>query len=108
MNEMVGMNNRLMMYGGKNWFVCIFKRQEFWKFIGCILSAVTYGNKVHKIWIEIPDVLVRIHQINYKDMFVVTQTYIRYVVIYILLITVMLAIELFYLTQFHSFLWMFL
>ena len=36
-------------------------------------------------------------------MFLVTQIYIRYVVIYIVLINVMLAIELFYLTQLGSF-----
>ena len=53
-NGMVGMKNRLMMYGGKKRFVCPFTSQEFWKCISFILSAVTYGKKVYKLWSEIP------------------------------------------------------
>ena len=34
--------------------VCPFIRKEFRKRIGCVLSAVTYGKKVHKLWSEIP------------------------------------------------------
>ena len=52
-NEAVGMNNRLTMSGGENWLVCTFRRQEFWKCIGCILLTVNYGNKGHNIWSEI-------------------------------------------------------
>ena len=39
--------------GGKQ-LVHPFKRQNFWKCIGCILSAVTYGKKGHKLWREVP------------------------------------------------------
>ena len=45
MNEAVGINNRVTMNGGGKRLVCPFKRKELWKCIGCILSAVTYGNK---------------------------------------------------------------
>ena len=54
MNEAVGMKNRVTMNGGRKWLVFPFKRQEFWKCIGCIISAVTYGKKGHKLWSEIP------------------------------------------------------
>ena len=44
-NKMVGMNNRILMSGGKKWLrlVCNFTRQEFWKCIVCILLVVKYG-----------------------------------------------------------------
>ena len=45
MNEAVGMNNRLTLDGEGKKLVSPFKRQEFLKFIVCVLSAVTYGNK---------------------------------------------------------------
>ena len=54
MNEAVGINNRVKMNGGGKGLVLPFKRQEFWKCIGCVLSAVTYGKKGHKLWSEIP------------------------------------------------------
>ena len=54
MNKAVGMKNRVTMIGGGKWLVILFKSQEFWKFIGCILSPVTYGKKGHKIWSEVP------------------------------------------------------
>ena len=43
------------------------------------------------------------HELNHKDMFIGTNIYIRHVVIYILLVSIMLVIELFYPTQLHSF-----
>ena len=49
MNEEVCMKNRITFNGGGKRKVKKFKRQEFWKCIGCILSAVTYGKKGHKI-----------------------------------------------------------
>ena len=51
MNEMVGMNNRLVMSRGKKRLrvVCPFKRQELCKLIGFIILADTYGMKVHKL-----------------------------------------------------------
>ena len=56
MNEMVGMNNRLVMSRGKKRLriVCPFKRQELCKLISFIILADTYGMKVHKLWSEIP------------------------------------------------------
>ena len=59
MNEAVGTNNCIMMDGGGKRLVSHFKSQEFWKCIGCIILAVTYGKKGHKLWIEIPKYSVR-------------------------------------------------
>ena len=53
MNEAVGMNNILMMDGGSKRVVRPFNMKDFWKFIGCILLAVNYGKKGHKLWSEI-------------------------------------------------------
>ena len=54
MNEAVCMKNNFTSNRGGKWSVRTFKRQKFWKFIGCILSPVTYGKKGHKIWSEVP------------------------------------------------------
>ena len=54
MNEEVGMKNRVTVGEGGERIVRPFRRQEFWKFIGCILSEVTYEKKGHKICSEIP------------------------------------------------------
>ena len=54
MNEAVCMNNCVTTNGGGKRLVCPFKRQDLWKRIGYILSSVTYGNKVHKLWSELP------------------------------------------------------
>ena len=48
------MKNRLTMSGGNKWLVHPFRRQEFWKYIGCIKSIVTYGKKWYKLWSEMP------------------------------------------------------
>ena len=53
-NEAVEMKNCVTMDGGGKRLVRPFKNKEFWKCIGCILLEVTYGNKVHKIFNEIP------------------------------------------------------
>ena len=47
------MNNRVTLNGGGKRQVKKFTRQEFWKFIGCILSSVTYGKKGRKLWSEV-------------------------------------------------------
>ena len=47
---MVGKNNCLGISRGKELVVSLFRSQEFCKCIGCILSAVNYGNKGHKLW----------------------------------------------------------
>ena len=52
MNEWVGMKNSLGVNGGKKRLVFPFRGQEFWKFIGFILSEVAYGKKWHTIWSE--------------------------------------------------------
>ena len=54
MNKAVGMKNRFTMNVGGKRLVRLFKNQEFWKYIGCVISAVTYEKKGHKIWSEIP------------------------------------------------------
>ena len=41
------------MNGGGKRLVYPFKRQELWKCIGCIISAVTYGKQGQKLWSEI-------------------------------------------------------
>ena len=81
-----------------------FIRQYFWKFIGYVLSAVTYGNKVHKLWSEIPNLLVGWHLINYEEMFAGTPIYIRSVVITIVLFKSMIVIGFFILYNFVYFL----
>ena len=48
MNEAVGMKNSFMMDGGGKIWVGTFKRQEFWKYIGCVLSEVNYSKKRYK------------------------------------------------------------
>ena len=53
MNEAVTMKNRVILNGGGKLQVKNFTRQEFWKFIGCILSAVTYEKKLCKLWSEV-------------------------------------------------------
>ena len=52
MNEVVDEHNRLDKCGGKRWLVWHFSNKEFWKYIGCIVLAVTYGKKGHIIWGE--------------------------------------------------------
>ena len=54
MNEVVFIKNCSTSNGGGKRPVKPFKRQEFWKCIGCILSAVTYGKKGRKLWSEVP------------------------------------------------------
>ena len=54
MNEAIGMKNLVTMNGGWERLVFRFKRQEFWKYISCIILAVTYGKKGKNICIEIP------------------------------------------------------
>ena len=54
MNEAVGTKNSVTMNGGGKRLAHPFKRQEFWRCIGCILSKFTYGKKGHKIWSKIP------------------------------------------------------
>ena len=53
MNEAVGVNNGYTMDGGEKRLFCPFKSQEFWKCIGYILSAVTYGNEGKNICCDI-------------------------------------------------------
>ena len=61
------------------------------------------GRKNTNFGVKYQELLVRNYKLNYTDMSAGTKIYIGYVVISIALITVMLAIELFYLTQICSF-----
>ena len=104
MDEMVGMKNCLDNSVGKKRLVCPFISKQFWKYICCIISKITYLKKGQKIWGETPNNFVRRKKLNYTDIFVETYIEISYVVISIVLITVMLIIEIFYLSQICSFL----
>ena len=52
-NEAVTMKNCVTVNGGGKRQVKKFTRQEFWKCIGCILWAVTYGKKGRNLWSEV-------------------------------------------------------
>ena len=102
-NEAVGTKNRLMMDEGRKRIVCPFRRKKFWKYIGCVLSALTYEKKGHKPCIEIPKDFCRTAPTKLqRNVFAKTPIYIKYVVITIVIFTFTLAIELFYLTQLCS------
>ena len=58
MNEAVCMKNHFTSNGGGKQQVKKFKRKEFWKYIGCILPAVTYRRKVWNLWSEVPKCFV--------------------------------------------------
>ena len=53
MNEAVCMKNRVTLNGGWKRQAKKFTRQEFWKCIGCILSAATYEKKGSNLWSEV-------------------------------------------------------
>ena len=53
MNEAVDMKNRVTINGEGKRLVRPFKSHVLWKCIGCTLSVVTYGKKLHKLWSEI-------------------------------------------------------
>ena len=59
-DEAVGIKNRYTMDGGGKRLFRHLKRQEFCKFVGCIISEVIYGNKVHKLWIDMSKASCRI------------------------------------------------
>ena len=59
MNEVVVIRNRFTMNGLGKRLVRPFRKQEFWKCIGCILLALNYRNKVHNLWSEIPKAFCR-------------------------------------------------
>ena len=42
------------MDGGGKGVVCPFIRQELCKYIGSVISEVTYEKKGHKLWSDIP------------------------------------------------------
>ena len=52
--EAVCMKNHLAKNWGGTRLVRPFKRQEIWKCIVFILSAVTYVRTGHKLWIKVP------------------------------------------------------
>ena len=52
-NKAVCMKNGFTSDQGRKQSVRLFKRQEFWKYISFILSAVKYGEKGRKFWSEV-------------------------------------------------------
>ena len=74
-NLAFGEKNCLDISGGKIRLVRPFIRQEFWKCIGCILSAVTYGKKGHNIWGGLKYWLINRNELNHTEMFVGTHIY---------------------------------
>ena len=50
MNQVVGDINSIYMLVGRKRPVCPFTRNEFCKFIGCIILEVTFGIKGHQLW----------------------------------------------------------
>ena len=54
MNEAIGTNNRLTMDGGNKELARTFRRRDFWKYIGFVLSEVNYRKKRHNIWSKVP------------------------------------------------------
>ena len=61
------------------------------------------GRKETRFGVKYQKLLVGWHLIKYEDMFAGTMIYIRYVVLTIVIFTSMISIEIFYLTQLHSF-----
>ena len=53
-NDAVDMKNRFTVDRGRKRLVHPFKRRELCKCIACVLSEVTYGKKINKIWSERP------------------------------------------------------
>ena len=50
MNKSFGMKNCLDISGRKKQLCCTFISQCLWKYVGCVLLAVTYGKKGKNIW----------------------------------------------------------
>ena len=107
MNQVVGENNCIDKSGGRKRPDRPFTRNKFWKYSGCIILAVTFGVKLHHLWVKLNHlsvIRIKLHcKIHYTDMVVVRNIYERYTVISIVLITVMLANKVFHLTLLHSF-----
>ena len=79
MNKAVTMNNCVTLNGGGKRQVKNFTRQEFWKCIGCILLAATYGRKDATFGAKYPKMLVSMRIRHYEEMFVEPPIYRRYV-----------------------------
>ena len=79
MNEAVTMKNRVTLNGGGKRQVKKFTRQEFWKCIGFILSAVTMGIKDATFGVKYPKMLVSMRIRHYEEMFVEPPIYRRYI-----------------------------
>ena len=99
MNEAVCMKNCVTLNGGGKRQLKIFTRQEFWKCIGCILSAVTYRKKGRKLWSEVYKVVGKHNNLTLQRDFLGPPIYIRYVALTIVICFYMLLIEIFYRTQ---------
>ena len=103
MNEAVCMNNRVTMNGVGKRLVRPFKRQEFWKCVGYIIQAVTYGKKGHKVWSEVPKSFGKYENPKLRRYFRGNTDLYKLCCAHYRHFTSMLAIELFYFTQLCSF-----
>ena len=104
MNEAVGMKNCFTMDGGGKRLVPPFKNNISGNILVAFYQKLPMEIKGTSFGVNHKNILVTRQLLNYEDMFVVSSIYIMYVVIYIILFTSMLAIELFDLTQLLSFL----
>ena len=92
---------RLVDKSGENKrLFCPFRSQEFWKCIGCIILTANYGNKGHTLWRETKIFVGKKAQ---TKLLIYVHVNTGYIFISTVLITVMLSIELFYLTHLSSF-----
>ena len=103
MNEAVSMENPLTMSGREKRLVFTFRGQELWKYIDCVLLAVTHGKKgrntcseTTKLFDKGPPTKLQIDVSGNIDLNKLCCDFYRP-------FTPMLATELFYLTQFCSF-----
>ena len=70
MNEIVGMKNRLMMSGGKKRLVVRLEGKSYGNVLVAFYQQLPMGRKVTIFGVKYQNVLVRSHQLNYKQMFV--------------------------------------
>ena len=63
------MNNFHQKEAGKTLVAMKFSKNEFWNFIGCIISEVTYGNKGYRLWKKFTEMTTGIQKVKLTDMF---------------------------------------
>ena len=93
----------LRWLGERNGYCVLLEGKSYGNLFVDFYRKLLMGRKDKIFGVKYQNILVRRHLLNYKDMFVGTPIYIRYGVVYILIFTSMIAIELYYLTQLLSF-----